>query len=229
MTRQPFMKGKIAEVFESVQGEGIYLGEKQLFVRFFGCNLNCKYCDTHPECFREYEPQELIKELKRFDDHYHSVSFTGGEPLLQKDFLKEALGLAARENFTTYLETNGTIPEHLEEVIDYVHIISMDVKLPSSTGLKHYWERHRDFFKIASRREVFVKAVVCSSTQEEDIMEAVRMIRETNRSAVLVLQPNYFEDGREMRKKLRRMRDRCIRHRVTACIIPQMHKVAWLR
>jgi len=223
------MKGKIAEIFESIQGEGIYLGEKQLFVRLFGCNLACKYCDTKLECFREYEPQELLEELKRYRDHYHSVSFTGGEPLLQKDFLKEALRLTSEHNFKNYLETNGTIPGNLEDVIDYVHIVSMDVKLPSSTGLEHFWEQHREFFKIASRKEVFVKAVICNDTQDKDIMEAVRMIKETNRSAVLVLQPNTFEDSRQMRRKLRRIRERCIRHRITACIIPQMHKITWMR
>ncbi|MDD5254700.1 MAG: 7-carboxy-7-deazaguanine synthase QueE [Candidatus Omnitrophica bacterium] len=223
------MKGKIAEIFESIQGEGIYLGEKQLFVRLFGCNLSCKYCDTKLECFREYEPQELLEELKRYRNHYHSVSFTGGEPLLQKDFLKEALRLTSEHNFKNYLETNGTIPGNLEDVIDYVHIVSMDVKLPSSTGLEHFWEQHREFFKIASRKEVFVKAVICNDTQDKDIMEAVRMIKETNRSAVLVLQPNTFEDSRQMRRKLRRIRERCIRHRITACIIPQMHKITWMR
>jgi len=72
------MKAKIVEVFESIQGEGLYLGEKQIFVRFFGCNLNCNFCDTRPDRFMEYEPQELFKEIELYQDKYHSISFTGG-------------------------------------------------------------------------------------------------------------------------------------------------------
>lgn len=223
------MKGKIAEIFESVQGEGIYFGERQLFVRFFGCNLNCRYCDTKLDCFREYDPYELVAELKLHRNHYHAVSFTGGEPLLQKDFLKEVARLSVQEKFKTYLETNGTLPEYLEEVIDHINIVSMDVKLPTSTGLDSFWGIHREFLKIASKKEVFVKAVICNSTEDEDLVETIRLIKEVNKAAVLVLQPNSFEDGKPMRQKVRRFKERCMRHHVTACVIPQMHKSIWMR
>jgi organic radical activating enzyme len=103
------IKGRISEVFESVQGEGLYFGEKQIFVRFFGCNLSCKFCDTKLNRFLEYEPQELFEELKLYQDVYHSISFTGGEPLLQKDFLKQVLQLTQKEGYKNYLETNGTL------------------------------------------------------------------------------------------------------------------------
>jgi len=36
----------IAEIFSSIQGEGLYVGRRQIFIRFCGCNLNCRYCDT---------------------------------------------------------------------------------------------------------------------------------------------------------------------------------------
>jgi 7-carboxy-7-deazaguanine synthase len=223
------MKGKISEVFESVQGEGVYFGEKQLFVRFFGCNLDCKYCDTKLDYFTEYGPQELLEELKLYHDKYHSVSFTGGEPLLQKDFLKEILILTRHAGFKNYLETNGTLPEALKEVIDYVDIVAMDLKLPSSTDLKDFWDKHRQFLEIASTKEVFLKTVVCISTRDEELREAIKLIKEINRSAVLVLQPNSFENNAELKEKLKLCQGICEQERLTTCIIPQMHRAMGMK
>jgi len=220
------MKGKISEVFESVQGEGIYLGERQLFVRFYGCNLNCRFCDTKLDYFIEYEPEELLEELKLYQDMYHSVSFTGGEPLIQKDFLKEIVQLTRKHGYRNYLETNGTLPEALEEVIGYLDIVAMDLKLPSSTGLNHFWQEHRQFLKIASLKEVFLKTVICQSTQEEDLKEGLRLIKEVNKSAILILQPNSYEDSVDLREKLEKFRDICTNDKITTCIIPQIHKSA---
>jgi organic radical activating enzyme len=219
------MKARISEIFESVQGEGLYFGEKQIFVRFFGCNLSCRFCDTKPERFNEYEPHELLEEIKSYHDNYHSISFTGGEPLLQKDFLKEILYYSRCYGYQSYLETNGTLPDELAEVIDYVDIVAMDLKLPSSTGLgEGHWDKHRDFLKIASRKQVFLKAVICGSTSEEDLREALELIRETDKSAVLVLQPNSYEDYNLLEAKLENFKDICLRENVAVCIIPQMHK-----
>jgi len=47
------IKGKIAEIYDSYQGEGIFLGEKQVFVRFFGCNFDCEFCDTNHQEYSE--------------------------------------------------------------------------------------------------------------------------------------------------------------------------------
>ncbi|MFH0739448.1 MAG: 7-carboxy-7-deazaguanine synthase QueE [Candidatus Omnitrophota bacterium] len=223
------MKGKIAEVFDSVQGEGIYLGEKQIFVRFFGCNLSCKYCDTKMDCFTEYEPAELLEEMRLYQDKYHSISFTGGEPLLQVDFLKEILRLTRKDNFRHYLETNGTLPDVLGQVIDDIDIVAMDIKLPTSTGLDNFWHKHRKFLSIASTKEVFLKSVICDSTQEADLLLALELIKEINKSVIMVLQPNSREDSEQLRQKIEAFRDICIKHHITSCIIPQIHKVVGFR
>ncbi|MDD5730823.1 MAG: 7-carboxy-7-deazaguanine synthase QueE [Candidatus Omnitrophica bacterium] len=219
------MKAKITEIFDSIQGEGIYLGVKQLFVRFYGCNLKCGYCDTKPEKFREYEPAELVSELKIYGDKYHSVSFTGGEPLLQIDFLKEVLRLTRQEGFKNYLETNGTLPDQLEQVIDLLDFVAMDFKFPSSTGLADFWQQHKSFLRIASRKEVFLKAIICSATREDDLMEAIKLLKELRSFSFLVLQPNSLEDGLELRTKLNSFRNICSRENIAACVIPQMHKL----
>lgn len=223
------MKGKIAEVLDSVQGEGLYLGEKQLFVRFYGCNLQCKFCDTKLSSFLEYEPEELLTELKLYHDSYHSVSFTGGEPLLQKDFLKEIASLTRKNGFINYLETNGTLPDELEEIIDYLDIIAMDLKLPSSTGLADYWSEHRKFLDIASQKEVFLKAVVTQSTQEADIKEALKLIKGMKKLVVLILQPDSSQNHATLKEKLMHFKELCLNYNVTTCIIPQVHKIVGIK
>ena len=54
---------KINEIFSSIQGEGPFVGYKQLFIRFCNCNLNCKYCDTEFKSGNIYTPESLYKEI----------------------------------------------------------------------------------------------------------------------------------------------------------------------
>ncbi len=223
------MKGKICEIFESIQGEGVFFGEWQLFIRFYGCNLNCKFCDTKLEKFREYKVEELLAELKNFKGKYHAVSFTGGEPLLQKEFLKQLLPRTHRSGLKNYLETNGTLPEPLREVIDEVDIVAMDIKLPSSTGLPAYWDAHRAFLALASQKDVFIKIVVCSSTVESDMAAALKLIKESSRPPALVLQPDSFEGYALLRKKIEKFRHLCKREGFNVRVIPQMHKLMGVR
>ncbi|MEW6102064.1 MAG: 7-carboxy-7-deazaguanine synthase QueE [Candidatus Omnitrophota bacterium] len=219
------MKAKISEIFESVQGEGLYLGEKQVFVRFFGCNLNCSFCDTSQNYFVEYEPGELFEDIALYNGPLHSVSFTGGEPLLQVDSLEEILKLTSYNGYRNYLETNGTLPGELRRVIKYVDIVAMDLKLPSSTGIGSFWGIHRKFLKVAQAKEVFLKAVICHDTREEDIKEAISLVKDSRRQAVLVLQPNSYEDSPELRSKTELFKGMCLKEDIAACIIPQMHKL----
>ena len=158
-------KGKIVEIFHSIQGEGLYVGAPQIFVRFYGCNLNCKFCDTKLTRFDKYSDIEAFEALLSFRDKFHSVCFTGGEPLLQKDFLKKVSTLIKQKGLVVYLETNGTLFNELSDIIDYVDIVAMDWKLSSSTGLRDFKEEHTEFLRIALEKDVFVKIVICNSTQ----------------------------------------------------------------
>lgn len=216
--------GKITEVFRSIQGEGLYFGEEQIFVRFFGCNLKCRFCDTRLDRFTEYEPDELLEEVSLYKNGHSTISFTGGEPLLQKYFLKAALKLARDEGFRNYLETNGTLHSALEDVIDYVDIVAMDIKLPSSTGLKDFWHHHQLFLKIASQKEAFIKMVICKDTTEEDFIDGLKSIKEANKSLILVLQPNSYEDSPGMADKLEHFKELARDNHITTCTIPQLHK-----
>jgi len=221
------MKGRVNEVFKSVQGEGPYAGQKQVFVRLFGCNLSCRFCDTPLSGFREYEPQQLLNEIKAHGQETHYVSFTGGEPLLQKDFLREILRLSSQAGYKNYLETNGTLFYELKDVIDLVDVVAMDMKFSSSSGMGDLLWMHRRFLEIASKKEVFIKAVVCESTDEEELVRGIEMIREVNGNVALVLQPNSLEyESPRLADKLSRFKEISQGQGIKVSIIPQMHK-AW--
>jgi 7-carboxy-7-deazaguanine synthase len=222
--------GKISEIFESVQGEGLYFGEKQLFVRLFGCNLRCKFCDTRQRDFTEYSSAALFEKIKTHKNKYRFISFTGGEPLLQTVFLKQVLEMTHKHGYKNYLETNGTMAEALSEVLEFVDIISMDLKLPSSTGIKeNLWAKHRKFLKIASVKDTFLKAVISESTIDDDLFVAINLIKNIAKGTVLVLQPNYFEDRKKLAPKLEKYKEACMKEGLVSCIIPQMHKMMGMK
>ena len=187
------LKAEITELFSSFQGEGIFLGAKQIFVRFRQCNMACGYCDESLDIpHKEYTSVELIREIVVVDKDkgpHHSVSLTGGEPLLYADFLRIFLRLLKTEKFKVYLETNGTLPGELELVLNLVDIIAMDFKLPSSTGGQDCWREHVEFLKIASKKKVFVKAVITPDTDEKDIIKASEVMKKVNKDIPFILQP----------------------------------------
>lgn len=201
----------VDEVFLSVQGEGIWVGERQVFVRFSGCALDCAYCDSQRA--RRLTDRLLLKS-EDVEGHYvdnpvaqtdlthivanlapasaiHSVAVTGGEPLLQDAFLATWLPDLRGMGYRVYLETAGTLPERLARVIHAVDFCSMDIKLPSATGLRAYWQEHRAFLICCREAGVptMAKAVVSSTTTSEEVRETARMIAETWDAVTLVLQP----------------------------------------
>jgi organic radical activating enzyme len=187
------LKAEIVDIFSSIQGEGIFLGAKQIFVRFRRCNLACSFCDeAQDRPYKEYTSAELLEEvlsLDRSDGPHHSVSLTGGEPLIYTEFLKIFLRLLHGKKIKSYLETNGTLPDELSSIIEFVDIVAMDFKLPSSTLGRDYWREHADFLKVASKKKVFVKAVVTPDTTEEDIEKAADIVKQVKANIPFILQP----------------------------------------
>lgn len=214
-------KVKIKEVFSSIQGEGPFVGYKQLFIRFCGCNLACNYCDTD---FRtvdsiEYTVDELINIVNN-NLECHSVSLTGGEPLLNSGFLKEFLPQCP---LPVYLETNATLAGELGEIIDYIDYISADLKLPSATGCNDLFSEHDRFFDVASPKKRFAKVVFDENITEEEINNCCKI--GANHNIEIILQPKTKNDDlavnpdviesvfNDFLKKYKKVR-----------LIPQVHK-----
>lgn len=229
------IKAKITEVFHSLQGEGKYTGREQVFVRFFGCNMRCAWCDTPGSIggtashYREYGLGDLLAEVKGLWPGCHSVSLTGGEPLLQKDFLKEFLPLLRKEGFKSYLETSGILDASLAEVIDEVDIVAMDFKLPSSTKCRPCWEEHTAFLRVARQKEVFIKAVITSDTSKDDIDRCVELIAGIDLNILFVLQPNYFQRNNGALDRCLDYQDYCRQYLTDVKVMSQMHKVWKIR
>jgi organic radical activating enzyme len=208
---------RIHEVFSSIQGEGPWLGQRHIFVRFAGCDIRCRYCDTPAAVQLEREGADPLfcgvqiaagsKEQERAPNPVSPpaltafcsrliipgpsrpvISLTGGEPLLHASFLAEWLP-TARGAFILYLETSGIHHDAMKSIGELVDVVSIDFKLPSATGLRPFWDEHRKFLEAARGKKLFVKVVVTSDTREVDILTAAWIIADFERSTVLVIQP----------------------------------------
>ena len=225
------LKAKINEVFVSIQGEGKNIGQEQCFVRFYDCSLNCDFCDIRLQDFKEYTSEELIAKIKETigQKDIKSMAITGGEPLLQRDFLLGFLPKLKAERFSTYLETNGVLFDELFDIIDYIDEISMDIKLPSSTKQRSFWREHEEFIKTAKDKDIFVKTIICLSTTIDDFKKAVSLVSKINPKITFILQPNSSQLGRDLAEKLQELKKYAKGYFSDVRTIPQLHKALGIK
>jgi len=211
----------IREIFSSIQGEGPLVGYKQLFVRFCNCNLHCAYCDTDFDInkAKEYSVSELLQVTEQNKD-CHSVSLTGGEPLLEHRFIKE---FAKKSFLPIYLETNGTLTNELEEVVDFVDYIAADIKLSSATGQTINWNKQEAFLKVASKKNTFVKVVFDSNITDLEIKNITEISKKY--ALELILQPMMLGNIPSISSDfMLATLNKCFKLYNNVRLIPQMHK-----
>ncbi len=250
------MKGSVAngyvkELFRSIQGEGIYVGVMQVFMRMAGCSRACSYCDTPegksglsdckifdgektesiPNPVSAARACEAAAFLARSLPGVHSLSITGGEPLEQPDFLIDFIGSFRDGGIPVYLETNGLEEEAARDVIPLADIISIDIKLPSLCGGGEFFDIYDRVLPVLAGKEFFCKIVVADSVDKSEFTEAVRLLARHDGSARLVIQPASAVEGCEgaspsLLLDCHRKASALLRH---VRVIPQCHRIMGLR
>lgn len=239
----------IKEIFPSIQGEGLFAGQAQVFLRFSRCNLDCSYCDTDHsvgkechcyedslgKCSRVYPNPlsvEQVRSILKFMSVFGStLVLTGGEPLLNVNFLRKLLPVLKADEWKILLETNGTLAENFSQIAQWIDILDMDIKLPSSGNQAPSWAEHQAFFEnIPPELTAYLKLVITSTTKEEDLFDAAKMIRRLSPKRVIFLQP----ESKDMAKNPKRLSDSLMWTQQSLLqllrgwdvrILPQLHKV----
>lgn len=183
------MIGKV----NSIETMGLVDGPGVRFVVFLqGCPLRCKFCHN-PETWmpngkaNEYTPKELIKKIlnyKPYFKHNGGVTFSGGEPLMQKEFLLECLKLCKKENIHTCLDTAGSISD-CKEILEYTDLVMFDIKGTNKENYNNMTGANIDtsleFLKLCEKmnKKLWIRAVIVPGINDtkEYVKELISFIK----------------------------------------------------
>lgn len=208
------------------------IGKRQIFIRFAGCNIDCKYCDTEISKSGDVGDYYSIDELNEkvqslLTPDFHSLEITGGEPLLYSDFIKEFL---TKYNYDAMLETNATLPENLESLTGLVDIVSMDIKLPEHFNTKEEWldvyDNELKSIEVMESNKIkyYVKIVVSWMTPIKIIEDILQDLQGKVSSDVeFIVQPVSPMSAWKNKENLFNISEK-IGTQYEVSIIPQIHK-----
>lgn len=171
----------ITEIFPSLQGEGVYIGTRMVFVREGGCNLRCDFCDTKyaQEKGQEMSEDDIVKKVLQYDIHW--VDITGGEPLIQSN--EELVEKLHNAKMQVMVETNGTIFN--QALFERIDVASVSPKLQAIMP-----EILAEIYRVST--SMYMKFVICG---EKDIFTVYNILYKLNHIMPLnripvILQPN---------------------------------------
>jgi organic radical activating enzyme len=211
-------RARVSEIFTSIEGEGIFVGKKTLFIRFSGCHLKCRWCDTKYalplDSGTDYQIDEIkdliIKELQPFT---YKVNFTGGEPLLQTEAVIELADFVKKQtNVKTYLESSCFDSELFSKVLPYIDICKIEFKTDDSKVVED--EEYDNLIlneikclelAVESNKATYIKIVVTNSTNLESFKNLVYNISKKIKPSDilgLIIQPSFGIDQPTVNKLL---------------------------
>lgn len=202
---------------ESVETMGLVDGPGIRFVVFMqGCPLRCLYCHN-PETWAERKehpttPEELVKKILRYKPYFEEeggVTFSGGEPLNQPEFLLECLKLCKKEGIHTCLDTSGVGKSLQEEILSYVDLVILDIKAIDSEEYQKITsnkiEKSLEFLNLCQRlnKKMWLRQVIVPgiNDDEEHILKLKKFVKPLKNIERVELLP-YHLYGVEKYKKL---------------------------
>lgn len=172
------IKIKVSEIFTSFQGEGPYIGTPATFLRLYGCNLNCEWCDTDISTYEMLSVDD-VAEILMTQMEFNNINLlviTGGEPTLQMEEIKRLIK-ELPDDIKIQLETNGSIFEYLPE-IEYV----ISPKEDKEKVFENYYKYENVFFKFVI-------------TSKEDIDEVISIKNKYGYDKTIWLQGEFSKDA----------------------------------
>ncbi|MBL8843695.1 MAG: 7-carboxy-7-deazaguanine synthase QueE [Planctomycetes bacterium] len=239
--------GHLQELFVSFQGEGSTVGTKTLFVRMAGCSLRCRFCDT-PKALvrtewaefqgllaadgsprRQKNPltvEDVVAAVDELDPSRRCwISFTGGEPLEQVEFLVAlAPRLAPRPR---HLETAGVHAAAMERLRPHLEWVAFDLKLDSVAHEGDRTEEHRAFLRASRGVGRCAKAIIGPTTDVAELGRLAALVAEEDRTIPFILQPETPRHGGApelLFALLNACHDAVASHLADVRVIPQTHK-----
>ena len=176
------------EVFPSIQGESTDVGLPTVFVRLYGCNLDCGYCDQpqKPSDRKRISAENLIREVKKYG--ITNVCITGGEPLLQQEIYVVIYSLLD-DGLKVSIETNGSVEIPQDCYLrNYKYV--MDIKCPSSG--QHLRNKFENLANLHDRDEV--KFVIAD---RGDYEFAKKVMRDYPSKALKIMSPMFDYENRQ--------------------------------
>lgn len=172
---------KCSGFIDSIETMGLVDGPGIRTVIFLsGCKLRCLYCHN-PEMWKmngkEYLPEDILKKVLRSKPYFGNnggVTFSGGEPLLQSEFLKETFKLLKKENIHIALDTAGVGNGDYEDILSLTDLIIFDVKYADKLGYKkitgHDIEESEKFIEAMNKsgKDVWIRQVIVPSYMDSD-------------------------------------------------------------
>ena len=213
---------KVNEIFHSIQGEGIYMGLPMSFVRFTGCHLRCKWCDTKYAYIDGFELPipGILERLRAYP--CNNVCLTGGEPMSQRE-MPVLVKQLIKNDFAVYLETNGsvflgTLPKSKSL------FISMDIKCPSSGEEQKMNFTNLEILGVGDQ----VKFIIADDEDYEYAKEIMENYTIPPECAVIFQScaiPPGFVEFQPM--AYTQLVERILIDGLSVRVLPQLHKLIW--
>ena len=172
------IKIKVSEIFTSFQGEGPYVGTPATFLRLYGCNLNCEWCDTDISTYEMLSVDDVAEILitQMEFNNIKTLIITGGEPTLQMEEVKRLIE-ELPDDIRIQMETNGSLFEYIPEV-EFV----ISPKEDKEKVFENYYKYENVFFKFVI-------------TSQEDIDEVISIKEKYGYDKTIWLQGEFSQDG----------------------------------